>query len=77
MRASVARWGNSLAVRLPKEAATSVGFAEGATLDLTIENDAIVLRRRRYDIKALVREMAGAEPPPLILDDDAEGSEVW
>ena len=77
MRASIARWGNSLAVRVPKDIAASVGLGEGAALDLTVEDDAIVLRRRRYDIAELVAAMAGAEQPPLLMDDAPRGSEVW
>jgi antitoxin MazE len=77
MRASLARWGNSLAVRVPKEVAASVGLREGAALDLTVEDGALVLRRRRYDLDELVAAMAGAEPPPLILEDEPRGSEVW
>lgn len=78
MRASIARWGDSLAVRLPKAAAKSAGLSEGAAVDLTIEDGAILLRRRRYDIKDLVRDMRGAEPPPLLLEDDAATrGEVW
>lgn len=77
MRASIARWGNSLAVRVPKEVAASVGLREGAAVELTVEDDAIVLRRRRYDIRDLVAAMAGVEPPPLLLEDEPRGSEVW
>jgi antitoxin MazE len=77
MRASIAKWGNSLAVRVPKEVAASVGLREGAAVELTVEDDAIVLRRRRYDIKDLVAAMKGVEPPPLLTEDDPRGSEVW
>jgi antitoxin MazE len=77
MRASIAKWGNSLAVRVPKEVAASVGLREGAAVEMTVEDDAIVLRRRRYDIKDLVAAMKGVEPPPLLMEDDPRGSEVW
>lgn len=77
MRASVARWGNSLAVRVPKEVAASVGLREGAALELTIEDDAIVLRRRRHDIGELVAAIAGVEPPPMLMDEPSRGSEIW
>ncbi|HLZ82920.1 MAG TPA: AbrB/MazE/SpoVT family DNA-binding domain-containing protein [Caulobacteraceae bacterium] len=77
MRASIARWGNSLAVRVPKEVAASVGLREGAAVEMTVEDDAIVLRRRRYDIRDLVAAMADMEPPPLFLEDEPRGSEVW
>ena len=77
MRASVARWGNSLAVRVPREAAETVGLRAGVALDLTIEDDAIVLRRRRYDIGELVAAMSEAEQPPLLMEDEPRGSEIW
>ena len=76
MRASLARWGNSLAVRVPKEVAASVGLREGAALDLTVEDGALILRRRRFDLDELVAAMSDAEVPPLILDDEPRGSEV-
>jgi antitoxin MazE len=76
MRAAVSKWGNSLAVRIPKEAAEAAGFQEGAALDLTIEDGAVTLRRKRYDIKELVAAMKGP-PPPMEFEDEPRGSEVW
>jgi len=77
MRASLARWGNSLAVRVPREIAASIGLREGAALDMSVEDGALVLRRRRYDLDELVAAMAGKEPPPLEMEDEAHGSEAW
>ena len=77
MRASLAKWGNSLAVRVPREIASSVGLREGATLELTVEDGAVVLRRRRFDLDEMVAAMAGKEPPPLEMDEEARGSEAW
>jgi antitoxin MazE len=37
MKVKVAKWGNSLGVRLPKAAADAVGASVGSDLDLTIE----------------------------------------
>jgi len=54
-----------------------VGLREGAALDLTVEDGALILRRRRYDLDELVGAMAGAELPPLNVDDEPRGSEVW
>jgi antitoxin MazE len=76
MRAVLSKWGNSLAIRLPKEAAASAGLREGAAIDLTVEGDAIVLRRRRYDIRELVSKIDPAAQPPLI-EDTPRGSEEW
>jgi antitoxin MazE len=76
MRATLSKWGNSLAVRLPRQAAASAGLREGAVVDLTVEGDAIVLRRRRYDIAELVSKIDAAAQPPLV-EDDPRGSEEW
>ena len=76
MRTTISKWGNSLAVRLPREAAASAGLREGAVLDLTLEDDSIVLRPRRWDIGRLVKAINDQAPPPL-LDDEPVGTEEW
>ena len=43
MQVSVARWGNSLGVRVPKEVATRVGLKEGSYVEVTAEEGRIVL----------------------------------
>jgi hypothetical protein len=45
-------------------------------LDLTVEDDAIVLRRRTVDIRVLVAAIEGPPPPPE-FEDEARGSEAW
>jgi antitoxin MazE len=76
MRASVAKWGNSLAVRLPKDAVEAIGLRDGSPLDLTIQNGALTFRPRRWDIKTLVAQIDG-EPPPLEFDDPPRRGEIW
>ncbi len=76
MRTVLSRWGNSLAVRLPKEAAASAGLREGAPIELTVEDEAIVLRRRRWDIAELVSAIR-SEDAPVLPDDAPKGSEEW
>lgn len=44
MKVKVAKWGNSLGVRLPKSAAETAGVAAGAELDLTVEDGGFRLR---------------------------------
>ncbi len=77
MRTSLARWGNSLAVRVPKDVAESLGLREGAAVELTVENQAIIVRRRQYDIRELVAAMDTAGPSSLLLEDEPRGSEEW
>ena len=76
MRAAVGKWGNSLAVRIPKEAAEAIGLRDGSPLDLSITDGALTLRPRRWDIKDLVARIDGP-PPPLEFEDEPRGTEVW
>ena len=43
MRARVQKWGNSLAVRIPKSFATEVGLERETSVDVTLEGGRIVL----------------------------------
>ena len=67
MKTNLARWGNSLAVRLPKDVTEALHLAEGAPLDIKVENGALLLRptQPRYRLKDLLhgvtpRRMRGA-----------------
>ena len=70
MRAQVSRWGNSLAIRLPKAAAESLNVREGQAVDLTIEGEAVVIRssRPRYSIEELVAQMRRGNEPESFDD---------
>ena len=58
MRASIAKWGNSLALRLPKGLAEDARLVEGATVDLRVENGTLVVApaRKRYRLADLLAE---------------------
>lgn len=58
MRASIAKWGNSLALRLPKALAEEARLVEGATVELRVENGGLVVvpARKRYRLAELLAE---------------------
>ena len=59
MRAQVSRWGNSLAIRLPRAAAQSLGVQAGEPVDLVIKGDRLEIRaaRPRYRLAELVDQI--------------------
>ena len=82
MKVEYAKWGNSLAVRIPKTIADEIGAREGKSAELSVEDGALILRpivrkRRGYRLDDLlkgmkpdqVHELAGWGPP--------RGTEVW
>jgi antitoxin MazE len=64
VQVQVARWGNSLGLRLPKELASRLGITEGTRVELTAEATRIVISLDRpvCDLDGLLR---GIEPGEL------------
>jgi antitoxin MazE len=56
MTTQVAKWGNSLGLRLPKAVAQEAEIGDGDTVDVSVQNGAIVIRpaKARYSLDELV-----------------------
>lgn len=78
MVVKVQRWGNSLALRLPKAVAEKAGIGEGSSLDVEAKKGQIVARSvRRYRLEDLLE---GVEPAKLhaeISTGPRMGREAW
>jgi antitoxin MazE len=81
MRATVSRWGHSLAVRLPKAIVEEAGLGEGAPVDLDVINGMVTLTptRKRFDLGELIKGHRGAVTGPSAEVDWGEpvGEEKW
>jgi antitoxin MazE len=55
----IAKWGNSLGLRLPKSVAIEAQLDEGDTVDVSVKNGTILVRpaRRTYSLDALVAKI--------------------
>lgn len=82
MKVKVAKWGNSLGVRLPRAAAESVGVTDGSELDLALEADGFRLRKPVKTSAQRLAEMLdeirrrGLKPPEMIEWGPDRGSEI-
>ncbi len=83
MKVKIAKWGNSLGLRLPKAAAEAAGLAEGSEVEVTVEGGELRLRQpvpfRRYRLEDLLAEMdrLGPENEPETVDWGPDrGSEI-
>ncbi len=65
MEASIARWGNSLGVRIPKDIAGRLGLREGTRVEIEAKGDHVVISptrsRARYALKDLLVGMTPKE----------------
>jgi antitoxin MazE len=60
MALTVAKWGNSLAVRIPQNLAKELAVQEGSEVELSIMNGTLIVKpicQKRYSLEALVREI--------------------
>ena len=57
MRTKVQRWGNSLAVRIPKPVAQEAGITAESDLEMSVDGGTLVLApaRPRYTLEELVK----------------------
>ena len=74
MKVKIAKWGNSLGLRLPKAAVEAAGIKVGAEFDVVVEGRDLRLKRTAkipcYRLEDLLAEMdrLGPENRPEIVD---------
>jgi antitoxin MazE len=80
-RLAVSKWGNSLAIRVPKHLADDLGLESGSQLSVGVENGrliAIPLRRRpRPRLDDLVRRIKPSNRHKATDWGQPVGNEVW
>ena len=78
--ATICKWGNSLALRLPKHVADQVRLVEGATVDIVVDDGSLKVTPSRK--KFLLSDLLDGEPKRSDLTSEvdwgqAKGDEVW
>lgn len=77
MHTQVARWGNSLAVRLPRSLTEAAGLAEGSAVELDVLDRAVRIRPSapRYRLEELLARITPDNLPDS-FDDGPVGEEL-
>jgi len=75
----IARWGNSLGLRLPKAVAREANIEEGDTVVLSIEAGAIVIRSAHptYSLDELVKKITPRNRHNETYSGPPAGGEQW
>lgn len=50
----IGKWGNSLAVRIPKAIAEQWGVSEGSVIEIASQGDQVVMRKQAYNLADLL-----------------------
>lgn len=80
MTTVVTKWGNSLAIRIPKALAEQVQVQEGTEVTFSISGDSIVItpkKRKKYTLDELLEGMTPDKFHSEIDTGIAVGNEIW
>ena len=79
MHATIAKWGNSLALRLPRSIAADANLAEGSPVEILVEDSSLVVRaaRPKYRLADLLSRFKAEQQRGEEDWGAPRGEEVW
>ncbi len=80
MKTAIQKWGNSLALRIPRAYAAETRISEGSHVELTFESGALVVRpltRKRHSLANLLKGITRANQHGSVDTGKAVGQETW
>jgi antitoxin MazE len=80
MRTTVQKWGNSLAVRIPKPFVEEIHIASGSEVDLTVDDGRIIIvpqSEAKYSLTELLQGVTARNRHSETDTGTAVGQEVW
>ena len=80
MKTQVQKWGNSLALRIPKAFAANLGLSQNSSVELSLKDGNLVVRPssiQRYKLSDLLTRVTEANIHGEQDYGDAVGSEEW
>jgi antitoxin MazE len=81
MNVKIKKWGNSLAVRIPRTFASETSVTEGAIVDMSVTRDGkfvlVPTKRISYALSSLLAGIKRGKVHAEISTGPARGKEVW
>ena len=79
MKTAIAKWGNSLGLRIPRGLAEDANLQEGTDVDIRVEGGSLIITpaRKRYDIKDLMADYKPEHRHTDVEWGEPAGKEVW
>jgi antitoxin MazE len=80
MLLKIQKWGNSMALRIPKSFANQVSIKPGSSVDLSIRDGKLIiepLKSEDYDLKILVEAINEKNLHHEYMTDKPRGKEIW
>ena len=80
MKSRIQKWGNSLAVRIPKPVALDAGLESGAPVEVLLRDRSVVITRvasQGFTLEQLLEEVTPENLHREVDAGPAAGKEVW
>ena len=80
MRATIQKWGNSLAVRIPKPLAEQAHITQGSLVEIKLVDDVLQIKPvapQQYTLAALLEGITEENLHDEVDTGEAQGKEVW
>ncbi|MCF6178618.1 MAG: AbrB/MazE/SpoVT family DNA-binding domain-containing protein [Geopsychrobacter sp.] len=81
MLAKVQKWGNSLALRIPKALAEEIGVQRESPVNISVRDHAIVIELARktakYDLNQMLNGVTPENQQSEVKTGDPAGKEIW
>ena len=76
-KSRIAKWGTSLAVRIPKPIAEQWGVHEGSAIEIASRGEQVVMRKRAYNLTDMLDQVTAENLHPEMSGGPALGNEEW
>jgi antitoxin MazE len=79
MQAQIAKWGNSLAIRLPKALAVEAMLSDGKEVEIHVEDGRLVIESKppHFHLSDLLKKITPENKHEFIDSGSPVGAEVW
>ena len=76
-KSHIAKWGTSLAVRIPEPIVDQWGVCEGSAIEIVLHGDQVVIRKRTYNLADMLDQVTEDNLHPGLDTGPAQGNEEW
>ena len=76
-QSTVAKWGASLAIRIPKAIAEQWGVREGSPVELVSHGEQVVIRKKKYDLAEMLAKVSPENLHSEVGFGPPAGREEW
>lgn len=73
MNVSIAKWGNSAAVRLPKQLMEQIQLHIGDSVEIEVDGDQLIIKPGKPDLEFLLSQVTDANKHKELISDSTGG----